>query len=217
MNGQFLRWALKSLALVGLTMSLGACNLVITTEPTFETVDAAGAARLRTGLWVNLDAGCDVDLKTPASGWPECANWVVVKDDALSGTGDNGKPFSAPYILAAGDPRVMQLTLNDPDSNQTLYLYLGVLPAKVDGDGKIVEYSGWIVQCGPPPPKDAKKPDGTPRFGTLKPFPGMIMDEQQSGCQPADKAALIKAAGLSKAYDTDNKDKVNRWVRDGDN
>lgn len=217
MNGQFLRSALRGLAIAGMAMSLGACNLVITAEPTFSAEDAGGAAGLRTGLWVNVDKDCDVDLAKPASTWPKCANWVVVKPDALSGTNENGESFSAPYVLAAGDPRVMQLALTEPESKETLYLYLGLKALKLDDDGRIIEYAGWIVQCGPPPPKDAKKADGMPRFGSLEPFPGMIMDEQQSGCSPSSKAALIRAAGLSEAYDLDNKGKVNRWLRDGEN
>ena len=45
----------------------------------------------------------------------------------------------------------------------------------------------------------------------------MIMDDDLSGCAPEDKAALIRAAGLSEAYEeATDKDDVSRWVRDGD-
>lgn len=210
-------WVLKGVAGLAMAASLSACNLVITTEPTYTAADAAGAPPVKDGLWATVEKGCEVDLKKPATEWPECANWIVVKDGAMTGVGDDGEPFKVPFVLAAGDPRVMQIEMQEKADGPRLYIYLGVKPLKTDAQGRITEYTGWIVQCGPPPPKDYKRPDGKPQFGTLKPSPGMVMDAEQSGCTPASKAALTGAARLSERYEgSEPKGEATRWVRDGD-
>ncbi|NBB14890.1 hypothetical protein GVN21_05865 [Caulobacter sp. SLTY] len=211
------QWVLRGAAGLALAAGLSACNLVITTEPTYTAADAAGAPAMKDGLWVSVEKGCDVDLKKPATEWPECAGWIVVKDGAMTGVGDDGQPFKVPFVLAAGDPRVMQIELQEKGDGPKLFMYIGVKPVKSDGEGRIIEYTGWIVQCGPPPPKDSKREDGQPRFGTLEPSPGMVMDEQQSGCTPSSKAALTGAAKLSERYElSEPRGEATRWVRDGD-
>ncbi|WGM39243.1 hypothetical protein [Caulobacter sp. NIBR1757] len=221
MRHRIVSWAFKGLAAAGLAASLSACNMVVTSEPTFLAEDQ-GMPTLREGLWVNKEKGCKFDIKAPATKWPECAHWIVVKGSAMTGVSDKGEAFNLPFILAAGDPRVLQIQLEDEKKGEdgkaaTLYLYMGLKALKTDKEGRITAYSGWMVQCGPPPPKDAKKPDGNPRYGTLEPSPGMIMDDELSGCAPESKVALIKAAGLSEDFEdggTGGED--SRWVRDGD-
>ncbi len=220
MRDRITTWGLKALAAVGLAASLSACNMVITTEPTFLAEDA-GKPALREGLWLNEEKGCKFDIKAPAPGWPECAHWIVVKNSAMTGVGDKGEAFALPFVLAAGDPRVLQVRIEDDNKADgkaaVLYVYMGIRPLKVDKAGAIVAYRGWMVQCGPPPPKDAKKADGNPRYGTLEPSPGMTMDAEGSGCTPESKAALIGAARLSEHFDEIGKDgEDSRWVRDGD-
>lgn len=210
-------WALKGLAALCLLASLSACNMVVTTKPTFFAGDAAGAPALRDGLWMRNEETCKFDTATPADKWPECAHWIQIEDGFIKGTGENGEPYKIAFVLTASDPRILQIEIPDDKTAAVLYLYMGIKPLKSDADGKIVEYSGWMVQCGPPPPKDAVKPDGKPVFGTLKPLPGMIMDPESSGCEPKDKAAMFGAAKASQAYDNASKGEVNRWVRDGAN
>jgi hypothetical protein len=214
---------LKVTAAAGLAASLSACNMVVTTEPTFLAGDQ-GTPALREGLWVNPEKDCQFDVKAPATEWPECAHWIVIKDSAMTGANEKGETFNLPFVLAAGDPRVLQLRIEDEDKKNTdggkaaIYLYMALRPIKTDADGKIVSYTGWMVQCGPPPPADAKRPDGNPRYGTLEPSPGMIMDDDLSGCAPENKAALIRAAGLSEKFDKDAAagGEAARWVRDGE-
>jgi len=214
-------WALRGLAAASLAALLSACNMVVTTEPTFLAQDQ-GTPNLREGLWVNEEKDCKFDIKTPATGWPECAHWIVVKGSSMTGVGDGGKAFDVPFVLAAGNPRVLQIKVEDDKVNAdgekaVIYLYMGIRPLKHDKQGRIVAYSGWMVQCGPPPPKDARKQDGNPRYGTLEPSPGIIMDSDLSGCAPTDKAALIGAAGLSEHFDDGSSNGNNsRWLRDGD-
>ena len=215
MRHRITSWALRGLAAVGLAASMSACNMVVTTEPTFLAEDQATPA-LREGLWVNQKDDCKFDIKRPATQWPECAQWIVIKGTSMTGVDEKGEAFDVPFVLAAGDPRVMQIRIAD-EKKAAVYLYLGLRPLKFDKQGRIVSYTGWLTQCGPPPPKDAKRPDGNPRYGSLQPSLGMIMDDDLSGCAPEDKAALIRAAGLSEAYEeATDKDDVSRWVRDGD-
>lgn len=215
MRHRITSWVLKGLAAGGLAASLSACNMVVTTEPMFLAQDQATPA-LREGLWVNPKDDCEFDIKTPATKWPECAQWIVIKGSSMTGTDEKGKDFVVPFVLAAGEPRVMQVKIED-DKKAAVYVYLGLRALKFDKQGQIVSYTGWLTQCGPPPPKDAKRPDGNPRYGSLQPSPGLIMDDDLSGCAPEDKAALIRAAGLSEAYEeASDKDDVSRWVRDGD-
>ncbi|MDB5469792.1 MAG: hypothetical protein JWR84_1352 [Caulobacter sp.] len=215
------RIALKGLAAAGLAASLSACNMVITTEPTFLAEDQ-GTPALREGLWVNPEKDCKFDIKARPTKWPECAHWVVIKGSAMTGVSEKGEAFNVPFVLAAGDPRVLQIRIDDDKKGDdgkaaTLYAYMGLKPLKTDREGRIVAYSGWMVQCGPPPPKDAKKPDGNPRYGSLEPSPGMIMDDDLSGCAPESKAALIGAAGLSEHFEDGGANgEDSRWVRDGD-
>lgn len=214
------RRALQTLAGLGLAASLSACNMVVTPEPMFLEADQATPA-LREGLWVNPEKDCQFDIKTPATKWPECAHWIVVKDAAMTGVNKKEK-FTIPFVLAVGEPRVMQIRIEDDQKKivdgkiAAIYVYMGLRAVKTDKQGRITAYSGWMVQCGPPPPPDALKPDGNKRWGSLTPFPGIKMDEDLSGCVPEDKAALIKAAGLSEQYDQDADQNANsRWVRDG--
>lgn len=216
MRHQITVWALRGLAAAGLVACLSACNMVVTTEPTFLAEDQATPA-LREGLWVSPKKDCKFDIKTPATTWPECAQWVVIKGTSMTGI-DKDKAFGAPFVLAAGEPRVLQVRIEDEDAAKgALYFYVGLRPLSFDKQGRITAYTGWLTQCGPPPPKDAKRPDGNPRYGSLQPTPGMVMDADLSGCAPEDKAAVIRAAGLSEAYEEDSdKDDISRWVRDGD-
>ena len=215
------RIALKTLAGALLAASLSACNMVVTTEPTFLAEDQA-TPTLREGLWVNEEKGCKFDIKADARTWPECAHWIVVKGSAMTGVSEKGEAFNVPFVLAAGDPRVLQMRIEDDKAGEdgkkaVLYLYMGIRPVKADKEGRIVAYGGWMVQCGPPPPKDASKPDGNPRYGALEPSPGIIMDSDLSGCAPDSKATLIKAAGLSEHFENGGASGENsRWVRDGD-
>jgi len=214
------RWSVLA-AICLLAAGLSACNLVTTTEPMFTTADASGAPALREGLWANIEPDCKVDLKMPANRWPDCASRVVIQGGKLYEIDKDEVVVQAlAFVLAAGDPRILQVKLvgEDEKAVEILYFYVGLDPRKLDSQGRIVEYAGWLVQCGPPPPKDAKRPDGQTQYGTLEPFPGIIMDDNLASCGPADKAALSAAAAASLKLDAKaSEGAVSRWVRDGKN
>jgi hypothetical protein len=203
----------KGLAAAGLALSLSACNLVITETPTFAASDAEGAPILREGLWANLKPGCEADLSQAKEQWPECATAVTIADSAMTGETKEGGSQTLSYVLAKGDPRVMQMHLEAPEQDLKFYMYVAIRPVKSDEQGRITSYTGWIVQCGPPPPKNSTRENGQPRFGTLKPSPGMVMDEKE-GCTPEDKAALTRAAKDSETYEGQGPAGLSQWVRD---
>lgn len=210
--------AVKLIAIAAMSAGLCACNMVMTTEPMFKAADAAGAPGLKEGVWVNMDADCKADLAGPVDGWPECASGVVLKDGAFRGEDKDGKTYAIPVVLAAGDPRILQVQIQDDapsmagESPGSIFLYVALEAVKSDAAGNIVEYRGWSVLCGPPPPEGSKQPNGKPRYGTLKPLPGLTLDAEQSGCTPADKAALIGAAKASRAF-APEAEGVSRWLR----
>jgi hypothetical protein len=181
------------------------------------------------------EPGCAVDEKAPFTDWPDCAGGGLVTDDGQISGHKSGAPKDqlehAPIVLAAGDPRVLQIqmdvsvgveaqasasgdaeTSTSSSSAQTkAYGYAGVRPTKFDSEGRITAFTLWPVQCGPPPPKNAKGEDMA--GGTKKPFPGMIMDEG-GDCTTTSPTALRSAAKASQPWTHPLGEA--HWVRDAD-
>lgn len=162
----------------------------------------------------------------PLAQRPACASGFVVLDDHTIGNfNDQGGKHtwtSTDYLLAAGEPRVLQLHLapgaNDP-MMPAVYVYAAYKPTKLDAAGRIVAGQAWIVICGPPPPQPASGSQDSgakQRMGTLHPFPGLTMDSDGTNCSPDTPAALRNAArdsrGLTAAKDISG----SHWVRDGE-
>ena len=211
------------LALAALTL-LGACNVVMTKTPMFTKADAASGPKLRPGIWSeDPSADCAVDESKPLTDWPGCATGFVVIDDATFGgySDDNGKRVwsTVSAILARGDPMVFQIhATNSGGSNPSpdAYVYSGLAPAKLDPQGRIIATLSWPVQCGKPPPADAKTPDGGQRTGTLEPLPGMVMDADGSNCTTTSPDAIRAAARASRKWTVAGETTAAHWVRDGD-
>lgn len=208
-----MRHLLQGLAVVAAAAVLSACNIVVTETPMYAQADASGAPQLREGVWAMLEGDCKADVTADPSTWPECAEPVTIQDGKFSGKNKEGEEETLPYILAAGDPRVMQIELIEPDSKVTLYFYTGVEPLKVDDKGRITAFKAWMVQCGPPPAKDAKRANGQPRFVSETPTEGMQVDPEETMCMPVDKAALARAAAASKGYEDDKGSRA-IWARE---
>jgi len=206
-------------------LALGGCNMVVTQTPMFTKADGAGAPGLRPGVWRGKpDAGCAFDEKSPLASWPACANGAVVDDDGISmvKTVNGARTVAAKigYVLAAGEPRILQLSVGGltPSFGLSLsgYLYGGVQPTKTDDQGRIIAYTNWFVACGPPPPQPAA--GSSPNrisFATLSPFAGLVMDKSGQNCTPISVAALRNAAVESAELPGDLPSET-RWVRDGD-
>ena len=197
-------------------LSLGGCNLVMSKTPVFTAADAAGAPVLKPGIWVAPDKDCDFDPTDDPIMWPDCEHAAGVGTDAVF---DPANPNDRrPYVLASGDPRVLQFYVDlatlHPSSEhvgpQLTYIFFGVKPRARNSAGQITSAEVWFIQCGPPPPKNADGTVNSDQTVTAKPLPGMTMNDK--GCTPADKAAVHGAAGPSRAWDADHK--VYHWFRD---
>jgi hypothetical protein len=211
----------RLLALAALAGLLGGCNMVVTTTPIFSRTAEAGGPGLRPGLWSNpKDASCTFDGTAPLTEWPECAHGAIIGDGAISGYDKkDGQSVrqSFDYILAAGRPPVLQIHVVQPASDagpaRSVYVYGGMRVDKLDERGRITGLTTWLTLCGPPPPQNATL-KGQPRYGSLKPLPGLVMDEDGNDCTTTSPEALRRAAQASQAWA--DEPSTLRWVRDGD-
>jgi hypothetical protein len=225
------------LVLAGLVL-LSACNVVMTKEPLFTAADAAGGPPLRPGIWLFFEEkDCKFDESKPFTEWPDCAGGGRVTDvDVIAPKSSKEKSVleHTPLVLAAGEPRIAQVPVDvDLSAGAEVeasggatgsatssghqqakpYAYAAVRPTKFDDQGRIIALVSWPVQCGPPPPKNAKGEDTA--LGTLKPLPGMEMKPGDAVCSTSSKTALRAAAKASEAW-TDGGPSSSRWLRDGD-
>jgi len=195
-----------------LMLLLGACNRVITDAPLFFAADAQGAPVLREGVWlIDEEPDCPFDAREPVAAWPDCADWVLIRDGEMLGFDEEkgekngqGEWQSIPFVLAAGDPPVLQLALLKEEIPG--YWYFGVEPTRLDDEGRVTAFVSWPVLCGPPPPE----PRGEePRFVTLEPLPGMTIRDQN--CTTDQPQAVRAAARVSRAWESDTD--AARWVK----
>lgn len=191
---------------------LGGCNRVHTDHPLFFASDAPDAPRLRDGVWLieDGDDDCRFDERKPATRWPDCADWMLVRGGEMLGydreEGGPGEWTSLAFVLAAGDPLVLQIAMTDEGKPD--YQYFGI-EGEAAVDGRITALVSWPVQCGPPPPKAAA--GEKPRYVTLEPLPGMTLADDSC---TADSAGTVRnAARASRAWEPEPG--MARWVRDG--
>ncbi|MFZ5668968.1 MAG: hypothetical protein ACOY4K_05710 [Pseudomonadota bacterium] len=209
--------------LLGLTLLLGACNRVHTSEPLFFASDAPDAPRFREGVWLIetpiADEGddgkpCRVDARKPVTRWPKCADWALVRGGEFTGyerddKGGEARWESMAYVLAGGSPPVLQLATPEADGKLD-YQYFGVRVTRRAADGRIEAYDSWPVLCGPPPPEGTKKADGTIQYATLNPLPGLtVVDDNCTTDQPS---AVLNAASASLQWTAPQGGA--RWIRD---
>lgn len=144
----------RALLLLTALAGLGGCNLVYSETPLFSAVDARGAPQFRPGVWAQRAPGCDFDPARPIAEWPECADGTILTATHIT---EPGKEKDATeYVLAGGDPQVMQLKVELEPGKPVIYFYAGVRVDRTDAQGRIVEAASWIAQCGPPPPKSVE-------------------------------------------------------------
>lgn len=227
---------LRRLLIVACLGLLSACNVVVTKEPLFKEADAAGAPTLRQGVWLFFqEADCKFDEKQPFTEWPSCAGGgLVTSATNVKGRKSGGAPGEledSPIILAAGDPRIMQVPVDvdlsvqgeasasgaasasasSSASHARPFGYGAVRPTKFDDQGRIVAFTLWPVQCGPPPPKNKNGEDVAP--ATLKPLPGIEMKRGDAVCTTKSVAALRGAAKASEAWAPQPMPQ-SHWIRD---
>jgi hypothetical protein len=197
---------MRTLVIVLCALGLSACNMVYSEKPLFTAADAKGAAKLKPGVWVRPKPDCV--LAPNADPLPECANAVTVSAEAfLPPPGvkpPEGEIGVLPYIMTGKDPAVVQIDYNPPKEGGRRWLYFAVKPTKTDAKGKTIEGRIWFVQCGPPPPK------GGTKYVTLKPLPGLKVQENDCIAETGD--AVRGAAKASEAWD-EEKESI-RWLRE---
>lgn len=170
----------RFLLLAAASLLLGGCNLVVAELPIFTEADASGAPQLKPGVWLSRDPACPVDTSKPMSDWPACADPSVISADTIGGRA--GDDRAMPYVLAGGDPQVLQMKIQMDPEKPALYMFAGLQVLRTDAQGRIVEARTWGVQCGPPPPAPAADPDAGPP----------VAEEDED--VPADEAAAEEAA-----------------------
>ncbi|MFI4975700.1 MAG: hypothetical protein ACHP84_14260 [Caulobacterales bacterium] len=213
------------LAAIFAAAGLAGCNLVVSHTPIFTEADANGAPKLKPGVWAAPEPDCKFDETQPAASWPSCASGSVVTATHMKSPVDPAHPPTAakpntpyPYVLAAGDPPVVQVmapTAGDSGLVGPLYFFIALKPLSRDAGGLVDKAEQWPIQCGPPPPKPkagSTEAGKTESYVTDHPLPGMTVDG--SLCTPRDKAAVLDAAQPSRAW-TDPI-QVTHWVRAGD-
>ena len=214
---------------------LSACNVVMTKDPLFTQADGAGAPTLRQGVWLFFkQPGCQVDESKPFTEWPDCAGGGYVKAGAVSAHTGKTPPDQledTPFVIASGDPRIMQVQVDvdlsmqaeatasgdatatasaSPPVHARPYGYGGIKVTKLDDQGRIVAFTLWPVQCGPPP----KNKNGEDVVGsTTKPLPGIEMKPGDAVCSTRSVAALRGAAKASEAW-APQPAPESHWIRD---
>ncbi|HEY3800440.1 MAG TPA: hypothetical protein VGL58_18975 [Caulobacteraceae bacterium] len=190
-------------AVLAAALLLSGCTGVISTKPWFTAANAGAAPRLRDGVWgygpMPRTQPCPtLDETKPVKDWPDCAKGIVITGGRLSMTDDKGKTESAPFVVAAGDPEILQMQ-NTPEPQ---YLYAWIRTDKTDAAGRAIAISGWRVLCGAPGPNDT----------TPTRYPGLAKSD--SDCTAASIAALRAAAKSSEADDKTDRFEAH-WVRAG--
>jgi hypothetical protein len=183
---------------------LAACNVVVSNKPWFTQADAAGAPRLREGVWLGsspLTGPCAVDERQPIDAWPDCARPVLVRrSDLVQLSKDNGRwrQMRMPYVLAGGEPLILQVGATY--AGKIGYVYEWVRVNRLDDQGRVIAYAGWFVLCS-----------SAGSGGTTASYPGLV--KQDDDCTASSIAALRSAA---KASDSDATEMAQaHWVRDG--
>jgi hypothetical protein len=211
---------LRLIAIAVLTLSLQACAMVGSNKPLFSAPDTRDGPQLRAGLWAMPDEDCkDFDPIKPAAAWPKCANLVKVTADTIGGVEqqDDGsmKAVALTYVLAAGDPRVLQLAAPaDKKPTDPNFLYLGLRPTRLDDKGRAVEVKAWMALC--------EKPDSKALLQkhTPHPLPGLTPTADGKGCLATSPGPVREAVKVSEGWlkDGENGDAIIaiHWVRDGD-
>ena len=177
---------------------LGACNMLISETPMYSDADPAKIAP-RNGLWLSPNRGCEFDKGQPESAWPDCAMWIVVRDQGSAMLLSDGKKQveALSGFFAAGEPTILQARWIDTakESRKPYYGFYALEPHQVGPDGIFSAATIWVVECGTQANRNAE----------IVPFPGIGPE-----CRATSKDAIRMAAEKSRRTDTMEEW---RWLR----
>lgn len=157
--------------LLASALCTGCMDMTVTSEtPLFGPGDEAGAPRLRDGIWLHQDPECRFNTRRPVARWPGCARWSVMRGAEWLTLADTAPPGgrvawswnSKAYILAGGDPRILQSlgSRRPPPEGKAWaqtsdpFAYWAVRPTGTDGQGRITGYDLWTIDCDQTDPPD---------------------------------------------------------------
>ena len=195
-----MRW----LMLVSACLVLAGCERpVLSHHALFRPADARSAPSFREGIWLNGPSdGCEIDLSRPAGQWPDCADWTLIAQGRIVRTKLSGRHAprraSQPFILAAGDPRILQEAAVD---NPGFYRFTVVRPLQSDADGEITAAETWSVVCPP-------RPDKAERAVAIA-----GLEAARAACRLRDVGTLNRVIGQAADWAPHQ---TMHWVRDGD-
>lgn len=193
------------LLLVAATALLGACNRLSSDSA---VVTESSGTRLRPGLWRVEDSRCSVAERARTETWPECAEWLLVRDASfatLEGEAKAPRWAVKPYVLAGGEVQALQI--RDGDGDYALY---GVRALSTDAEGRAIRIQRWTIACGPEEATGARNADGT-REKKVTPFEGVTMTGDRA-CRPTGADGLMAAARADEQ--TAKVSLTLHWVRD---
>jgi hypothetical protein len=178
--------------------ALGACNMLISETPIYAEADRATTAP-RNGLWLSPNRGCEFDSREAEADWPDCAMWIVVRNQGgemlLSDGKNQVEALSA--FFAAGEPIIAQARWIDTakEPRKAYYGFYAVEPHQVGPDGLFSAATIWVVECG----------TQTNQNADIVPYPGIGPE-----CRATSKEAIRSAAQKSRRADTIEEW---RWLR----
>ena len=234
----------KLLSALMVALGLSGCSMVTSDQPLFQQADTKDAPVLRPGVWAMPDkAECVFDAKAAAATWPKCANATVVAGDTFiqiastavekQDSGGEGEAAAAPaetgksegatkanqtmrFVLAGGQPPVLQLQRPSGETKGPPFVYAGVRVTASDDQKRVTGLKVWLALCSKP---EALK--GDPNVKPAPPLPGLIMRKgNPTECVATAKDPVRNSVIKSEAWLSggDPKDMIMQahWVRDGD-
>ena len=208
-----------SVALLVAAVGLTACNedLLTTKTPVLFAADTQALPPMRDGVWIDADFCGSADASLDLPKWSDCGGGFIVRRGAPAhpeGMVENDPAIMrGPRLGVAPDFQIGQQGPDDPGADG-YYSYRGIDGIVLDETGRVVALNTWRLKCGPPPPDGSKTEGGKPRYQTLEPYPGVVVEE--GGCAAKGRAGLIAAASASRVDPKGEHGKGHsyRWVRE---
>lgn len=245
---------LSLIVAAGLVLAgLGGCGVVTTETPLLTDADVTGGPRLMSGLWVITEPGCKFKPRSNPQTWPECAIGFEVRGGTLRDlTPDRAaerkadpkappRPIDQPmrYLVAGGDPAIVQVESADGSGGVSSFNYLGLRPLASDAGGTVTRARLWFTRCSPPkraavaveprPPKRTVTPTlrggpsptkvNRPKKPPSSLYPGLVtIPGSEQGCTAKTVGGLRSAVVANEAHAftgaKDDTGHVAQWLRD---
>lgn len=157
---------------------LTACNMVITPEPMFTGADAEEAPQCAPVYGASPAGGRPFDTAAPATSWPDCADWGVVREGHVLAWREAGEWRTEPLLIAAGPPLIVRFRVAK-EGDPPVYCYVIFAPTARDAQQRVTTFTITQVLYGP----QDRPPHGRAAGRRHAPaVPGHAMDG--SNCRP---------------------------------